>query len=279
MYRLVTGLAGAHIRSSFLPNALDLLCRDAGLNISFEICDTALEPDFDLAGAVEDRARRGWTGMMVADPHEFEAAELTGEALSPDAERIGAANLIVFGTPMKGCNTNITGFLECWRSVAGSSAPGSVALAGAGGMGRAIALALCELGATDVAIFDDVPGRAEQAAKAIGGAARAVGRADWQAVTRDADGLVNATRLGMGHNPDMAFPESAIFNQHWAFDAVYKPVNTKFMKLARESGLFAISGFDMLLHTAVASFTALTGMTPDRDVAMKNLRLLQQSAA
>jgi shikimate 5-dehydrogenase len=51
------------------------------------------------------------------------------------------------------------------------------------------------------------------------------------------------------------------------------------MKLARESGIYCISGFDMLLHTAVSSFTVLTGMTPDQDVALKNLRVLQQSAA
>jgi shikimate dehydrogenase len=279
MYRLVTGLAGAHAQSSFLPDALDLLCRDAGLNISFEICDTASDTNFDLSAAIEDRARRGWTGISISDPYEIAAARTLADELSPEAERTGAANVLIFGTPVKGHNTNYTGFLNCWRTIAGDSGPGAVALAGAGGLGRAIASALNDLGATDIAIFDDSFELAEETSKLIGGVCRAVKPGEWQAVTRNADGLVNTTTRGMGHNLDMPFIESAIFGQHWAFDAVYRPVNTRFIRLARESGIYCISGFDMLLHTAVATFASLTGMAPDHELALKSLSVLQRSAA
>lgn len=279
MHRLVTGLAGPHVQDSLLPEVLDALCRDAGLNFSFELIDTTMAPSFDFTSAIEERARRGWTGISVAGTLEFAAPGLVSGRLDRHAERAGAANLLVFDDRVSGCNTNLSGFLQCWRSATENAKPGAVALAGANGVGCSIAAALCDLGACDVAIWDEKPDRARKAAETIGGVTRAVSSGEWQTVTRDATGLVNATSTGAHNQPGIAFHESAIYGQKWALDTVCRPVNTRFMTIARESGLYCITGFEVLVHAAIESFSALTGITADHEQAIRNFRPLQQPAA
>ena len=154
--RLRTGLIGDNISRTRLPAALDIMCRDAGIALTFEPIDTAGHAGFDLAACVAELRSAGWDGVAVTHPHKPAAAGL----FDGPARRLGAANLLVFGTAPAAHNTDYTGFVSAWRALREQAAPGRVAMAGAGGVARAIATGLAGLGATEIAIWDIAPGRA-----------------------------------------------------------------------------------------------------------------------
>jgi shikimate dehydrogenase len=78
-----------------------------------------------------------------------------------------------------------------------------------------------------------------------------------------ADGLVNATPLGMHHYPGTPIPRSLMSTQSWAFDAVYTPTDTVFLQDAAEAGLQVLSGYELFFHQGVDAFQIFTGLDVD----------------
>ncbi len=263
MKRLVAGLIGAHIGRTRLPAALELMCARHAMTLDFELIDTDLLPDFDFVACVRKLREAGWTGVTVTHPHKPRAAHVREAPLPPELRPIGAANTLVFGPPGAAHNTDRSGFIGLWETEMGDARPGAVAMAGAGGVARALASALQALGARDVAVWDVEPGRAEALARDIGPPARAIGVNAAEAACAAAEGLVNATALGMAHAPGMAFEPAWVGGQAWAFEAVYAPTRTTFLEVTRAAGLRTLTGFDLFRHMAIRSFTAYTGIAPD----------------
>ncbi len=271
MTRLVAGLIGSHIQKPRLPRALRLLCDEAGLQLQFELIDTDGVADFHFDATVDDLKARNWSGVTVTHPYKIHAARYAGKTLLPEIARLGASNTLIFGPPPSGHNTDFTGFISAWRASMGDISPGRVAMAGAGGVARALAFALVELGATSISIWDIEPGKAEQLAGECGGPARAISPEQAGTAASAAGGLVNATALGMDHAPGMAFDANHIGPQSWAFDAVYTPTNTAFLKTCRAAGLECLTGFDLFCHMAIGSFEAYTGREVDKPSALQKL--------
>ncbi len=275
MDKLVAGLIGSHIQKTRLPLALELLCEEAGIGFEFELIDTDGAAGFDFDAKVDDLRLRDWSGVTVTHPHKTEAARYAGKSLLPEIARLGASNTLIFGTTLSAHNTDYTGFMSAWRTVMGDVSPGKVAMAGAGGVARALAFALVELGASDLSVWDVEPGKAEQLASECGGPCRAILPAQAKDVVVAADGLINATALGMEHAPGMAFNANHIGPQNWAFDAVYTPTNTAFLKACRAAGLKCLTGFDLFCHMAIGSFEAYTGIPVDKPSALEKLANLR----
>lgn len=81
-----------------------------------------------------------------------------------------------------------------------------------------------------------------------------------------ADGLINATNMGMAGYGGSAFPQPLSGSANWAFDAVYTPVDTPFLQQAAAKGMQVMTGFDLFRHMAVAQFQTLTGVKAPPDV-------------
>ncbi|MGC9369679.1 MAG: hypothetical protein ACP5DX_09110, partial [Paracoccaceae bacterium] len=124
---LRAGLIGAHIGRTRLPAALRLMCNAAGLDFGFELIDTAGRGDFDFAATVAGCRAAGWTGVSVTHPHKTQAADWAGVDMADESRALGACNLLVFGPPLRGLNTDYTGFLSAWRAERGGALPGRVA--------------------------------------------------------------------------------------------------------------------------------------------------------
>ena len=92
---------------------------------------------------------------------------------------------------------------------------------------------------------------------------------------RRADGLVNATAIGMAHAPGSAIDLACLGDQQWAFDAVYTPTDTAFLTAAAAKGLTTISGFELFRHMAIGSFAAYTGTHPNLNTALAQLMPLK----
>jgi len=278
MISLVAGLIGSHIQKTRLPGALKLLCDEAGIGFSFELMDTAELERFDFNATVDSLQARGWTGVTITHPWKTHAAAYAGERMRPEVRGLGACNTLVFGPPLTGHNTDFTGFVSAWGWIMGGAAPGRVAMAGAGGVARALAGALKQLGAEDIAIWDIEPSKAEELAATFGGPVRAISLDEVPQVMRAAHGLVNATAIGMEHAPGMAFDADLIGGQQWAFDAIYTPTNTAFLNCARAAGLECLTGFDLFCHMAVGTFEAYTGILPDKQTTLRTFEKLRPPA-
>lgn len=257
------GLIGDHIGRSRFSAAMDLLCRQHGLTLDFTPIDTGDMPDFDFDAKVDELIASDWTGVTITHPYKIAARVRAKEGMLAEAAHLPASNLLTFEPQIKGFNTDYTGFLGAWGAVMGDEAPGTVAVAGAGGVAGAIVPALVALGASDIAVWDPAPGKAETLAKLVDGPVRAVAPSESLAVTQSANGLVNASALGMGDDRRSAFETTALGAQVWAFDAVYTPTKTTFLSAAASKGLTTLSGFDLFRHMILGSFEAYSGIRPD----------------
>jgi shikimate dehydrogenase len=142
-----------------------------------------------------------------------------------------------------------------------------VLLIGAGGAGMAVGRALLGLGTSQIRIFDADAEKASALARSLSrqfGADRSEAvAAGLPAVMRSADGLVNATPVGMAKYPGMPVPESGLRRDLWVADVVYFPADTELLRAAAAAGSRTLPGRGMAIFQAVKSFELFTGLTPD----------------
>jgi quinate/shikimate dehydrogenase (NAD+) len=268
-------LIGGNIRQSRSPE-LHRLCGElTGLEVTYDLLIPG-ELGQEFEATFDACARSGMCGVNVTFPYKERAAGMV--ACDPLAARIGSLNTVVFGAagPV-GHNTDYSGFLAAYRSAFGDAAPGKVALVGAGGVGRAIAFALAELGASHFELFDSVEGKA---AALVGDLAKiGVGAAmarDIASAVAGADGIVNSTPVGMSGFAGTPVPASLLGRQRWAFDAVYTPVDTVFLRDAETAGLSVLGGYALFFHQGVDAFEHFTGRRPD-DLDLLRRRLQERA--
>lgn len=218
-----------------------------------------------LFAALEGLRAMGFVGANVTMPHKAAVADLIDD-LSDDARRLHAVNTIVcVGERLRGENTDAPGFERFLRMDAGFDPSGRVALIyGAGGAGRACALALARGGAASLTVAAREPARVAEVAVAIedlGTTVHAVAFDD--AVNAHADLIVNATPLGVRQE---SLPLPPVGPDVLVVDLLYHPVVTPLQVQARAAGSAAFGGIGLLLHQAALSFEVWTGQQPPLEV-------------
>ncbi len=259
------GLIGDNITRSQSPRLHVLAGRLCGLDLSYErLIPALLGLDFD---AVFDRcAQEDYRGINITYPYK----EVVVPRLSvpdPLTAKMGACNTVVFGDRRPiGHNTDFSGFASAYRAAFGDGSPGKVAIAGAGGVGKAIAFALARLGATELRLFDQDHRKAQELARVLSDPdmpMQVAVASSMDAAADTADGLVNCTPLGMSGFDGTAIDRKHMRSATWAFDAVYTPVRTEFLTLATAAGLSVMSGWELFFHQGVHAFRLFTGEEVD----------------
>jgi shikimate dehydrogenase len=67
----------------------------------------------------------------------------------------------------------------------------------------------------------------------------------------------------MHRHPGTAIPKAAIGTQVWAFDAVYTPLETQFLRDAAQAGLAVLSGYELFFYQGVDAFELFAGVQVD----------------
>lgn len=215
----------------------------------------------EALGAFADGARLlGIQGLSVTIPHKIALMPLL-DAVSEQARLAGAVNTVYRdGERLCGENTDVAGFL---RPLAGFDAENTdVLLLGAGGAARAAAAGLALRRFRRVFVATPSDRSHTPLAEHFGCIPLAwKNRHDIRA-----DIVVNATPLGMrGRLPDetpfdfakTARPQG---NQTLtAYDMVYNPPETRFLREARSTGRRCVSGLSMFLGQGAAQFRLWTG--------------------
>ncbi len=264
---VLVGLVGKGIQKSRTPRMHEAEGKAQGLNYTYRLFDTEqMDPAKTLGEIVRSAEDQGFAGLNVTYPYKVEIIDLLDE-LSDAAEAVGAVNTVVFRDgKRKGHNTDQWGFGESFRRNMAGAKRDTVLLVGAGGAGAAVAHALVECGVGKLFIADVDSGRATELARQVcskRGKDIAAATSDVEAVASKADGLVNATPVGMDKLPGMPVPASVIRQDLWVADIIYFPLETELLRTARQAGCRTLSGAGMAVFQAVRAFTHFTGLDPD----------------
>jgi shikimate dehydrogenase len=267
----LVGLIGSGIAASRTPPMHEAAADAAGIRYIYKKIDlTELKLGVEALPELLTAAKRmGFNGLNVTHPCKQAIMPLLDE-LSPDAEALGAVNTVVIGNGrMTGHNTDWFGFAENFRRNMQGAPLGRVVQFGAGGAGAAVAFALMKLGVQDLTIVDlDLP----KAHSVVDGLSSRfekgrlkVGQ-DVAAAVAAADGIVNATPIGMDKYPDTPLPPALLRPDLWVAEIVYFPLETALLRAARALGCRTVDGGGMAIFQGTEAFRLFTGISPDPDV-------------
>ncbi len=209
----------------------------------------------------ERRTDPAWLGCNVTMPLKLDAIELADSA-SDRAVGAGAANLLLprDGKLLAG-NSDVGAVISLMNGLAKSGAPtGSVTLLGNGGAARAVLMAFHLMGFHAVRIQSRDLSAAFKLAVQFGMREQPVGFDTPVA----SDGVINATPLGMPGMASLNVDCSGMPANGWVFDLVTTP--TALVADSKARGMTTIDGIAMLVEQAAASFEALFGKAPPRDL-------------
>ncbi|MET8946434.1 shikimate dehydrogenase [Streptomyces sp. NPDC004542] len=267
----LVGLVGAGIGPSLSPALHEREADRQGLRYVYRLIDidtlgVGPEAVGDLVRAARDL---GFDGLNITHPCKQLVLEHL-DALSPQAEALGAVNTVVFGADGRatGHNTDVTGFAASFARGLPDAPLERVVQLGAGGAGAAVAHATLTLGAGLVTVVDALPERATALAAALNGhfgAGRATAAAPGElpGLLARADGIVHATPTGMAAHPGLPFPAELLHPGLWVAEVVYRPLRTELLHTARAAGCAVLDGGGMAVFQAADAFRLFTGREPD----------------
>ena len=241
--------------------------RHHGVDARYLNCEVAAER---LGDAVRGAVAMGWVGFNCSIPHKVAVIGHL-DRLGASAAIIGAVNCVVRRDDgLVGENTDGQGFLSALRTVT-DPAGRAIALFGAGGAARAIAVEAALAGAAHLTVVNRDPGRGQELVALI--RSRTPANADllvWDHTVRlpeDVSVVVNATSIGLSDPEarlavDLAsLPACAV-----VADVIPNPPRTALIRDAEERGHIVLDGLGMLVEQGVISIRHWTGVDADAAV-------------
>lgn len=274
---ILLGLIGHPVSHSISPVIHKALLFHSGLKGDYELLDVESKR---LSSAILEFKSKGYTGLNVTIPHKVEVMKYL-DRVDEKAQAVGAINTIHFESEKNiatGYNTDIDGFLEAlaFRKISVSNA----LVYGYGGAARACILALSGLDSRPDKIL--LTGRNMKKASSLlaelsslepfEGSSIEIFDPDHDSLTDDLelDLFINASPIGqtVGVTEQYRsllkkFSEAGGDKRNkLLFDLVYAkdPMGeTESTSLAKEIGIDAVDGREMLVRQAIKSFQIWTG--------------------
>lgn len=219
------------------------------------------------AEAVAGASALGILGLNVTVPYKSEVIPCLREVDSLAAS-IGAVNTLVsVSDGYKGYNTDMEGLYRAMAAEGVKLAGEEIILLGAGGASRAVAYLCAVKQAKRVYMLNRTVDKAKLVAEEVN---RSVGRevifpmalAAFDDLPDQKFLAIQGTSVGLYPNGDQAVIEDEAFYRriHTGFDLIYRPWETRFMKLVRENGGQAYNGLKMLLYQGVIAYELWNGV-------------------
>ncbi|WP_108658827.1 shikimate dehydrogenase family protein [Acuticoccus kandeliae] len=204
-----------------------------------------VEPE-DLPALVDEvRADPGIDGLMVTMPHKRAILPLL-DGLSGTARAAGSVNAVKrTANGLEGAQFDGIALVNALAAAGADLSTSRVTLAGLGGAGLAIALALEAAGNRDLTLVESDPARLAAVGAMLAIAPRML---DPSAPRPAADILVNATPLGMARGDPSPFGEAEVAAARLVADIVAVPNETRLADLARAAGIPLVTGYEMVTH-------------------------------
>ena len=260
---MTCGLIGNPVRHTLSPLIHNSIAEMKGVNlvyVPFEV------PKGGVKNAVRGANALGIKGLNVTVPYKSDVIDHLVE-IDPLAEGIGAVNTLVRTEGgFKGYNTDMSGLYHAMQDEGIVLDGECVVILGAGGVARPVAYLCATKGADRVYVLNRTYEKAEAVAKEVNNALdESLGEKIIPMPLDDYKELldrekrffvVQCTSVGLFPDVNSAVIEDEEFYKHVyaAIDVVYKPLETKFMKLVKNAGGKVFSGLKMLLYQGIDAF-------------------------
>jgi shikimate dehydrogenase len=275
---------GSPISHSRSPAIFRFLAERTGL-ADFEYDAREVKPDGLAEFLANARRSPALVGLNVTIPHKQAVCPALDE-ISSEARAIGAVNVVhAREGRLTGYNTDVIGIARTLADVGCDVRGEDCLLYGSGGAAKAVAYVLGLAGARGVFLLNRTRASSYALAERMGAIfpSTAFLSSSPGALPPALKLVVNSTPIGMrGIDPQPGFFDSLaelpFEKDALAFDLVYDPEETQFLRAARDRGLRVAGGLPMLVDQALATwelwFGALEGEPKLRGELLEKLRSL-----
>ena len=263
----MTGMLGHPVAENPIDRMFDAVYAHYGLPWQFWKCDVAAQ---DLPAAIAGTRALGFRGYGITVPYKVAAVPLL-DAVDDDARAVGAANWVtVEDGRLIGHNNDGKGVVKAIAKVT-PIAGKRVAMLGAGGAGRAMAVELGWAGAAHLTVITRREVQGVEVAELVERAADIP--TQWQRwaspviVPEGTEILMNATHLGCAPALEpVPVDWSSLAADATVVDVITNPRITPFLATARGRGCRIVDGVEMLVQLAMQLFETWTGAAPEEAV-------------
>lgn len=255
----IYGVVGNPVSHSLSPYMHNASFKHHDLNavyIPFEVRDL----DEFIKRMVKPETREiDWNlrGFSVTIPHK-EAIIKHLDFIDEDAKKIGAVNTVkIVDGKLHGFNTDADGFIAPLKNAYGDLANVNAGIIGNGGAARACVHALKKERA-NVSIFARNMEKAENLAEEFDVDLKDISTLSSEQKTLDI--IINTTPLGMIGELENDSPTTFDQLKHLqlAYDLVYNPIETVFLRDAKKANIKTISGIEMFVAQGIKQFELWT---------------------
>lgn len=274
------GVIGSPIGHSLSPVMHNAALHEMGSNfvyVAFPIDESVLSTGIAGLGAI------GVQGFSVTIPHKQAImAELVH--ISELATAVGAVNTVwKTAQGWYGTNTDVEGFVSPLREMNRDWSEENAIILGNGGAARAVVVGCAELGFKSIQVIGRNSNKLQDFIASFNNFESVASKLTvntWDVLDsaiENADLIVNSTPIGMAPNtnasPLTAIQSQKIQNGAIAYDLIYTPNPTEFLKQAKVQGATAIDGLEMLVQQGAAALKIWTG---NSEVPVTTMRLAVQ---
>lgn len=220
--------------------------------------------------------RDNFSGFNVTIPHKESIMEYLDE-IHPLAQEYGAVNTVkILDKRLIGYNTDGLGFTRSLEKAGLKLEGRDVVLIGAGGAAKVIAAEIIRLGGR-LTIANRSIDRALNIRDELNKLYKAnIGVVELGGLNKSFSVVINSSPVGMYPNVDeIPIRPDLLQNTDLVYDVIYRPFETKLLKLGRESGARTINGLPMLIYQGLKSFEIWTGKPATEEEENEIYRLLK----
>jgi shikimate dehydrogenase len=228
----------------------------------------------DLGTAIRGLKAIGIAGFNVTIPHKSAIIPFLDD-VDDLALSIGAVNTVVNDNgKLVGYNTDGYGFLKGLEPYFSSYTDKKVLVIGAGGAARAIYFTMAKMKPLAIDITNRTVIKAKELIEACPyeSNSKSLSLEEAEANLDEYDIVIQTTMIGMYPNVlETPISLKNLNTQALVCDIVYNPLETQFMKEARQKGATVQNGVEMFVYQGALAFEKWTGIFPDVKRMRKNV--------
>jgi shikimate dehydrogenase len=252
----------------------------ASLGVDYVYLPLPVKPA-DLGVAIAGFNAIGLVGFSITIPHKQAILPLLSH-VSSVAQVVGAVNTVWrTETGWSGTNTDVEGFIAPLQAYKWDWSQTTPLILGYGGAARAVVVGLTQLGCTEIHVVGRNVEKLSQFQQSWVNAPLPVtiNVHLWEQLPQliaQADLVVNTTPIGMYPNVEQSPIDAAAMqglrNGAIAYDLIYTPNPTQFLRDAKNQGAITIDGLEMLVQQGAAALKIWIKQTPPVGIMRQSLQ-------
>ncbi len=270
----IYGLIGYPVTHSFSACMHNAAFQHLKINAEYRLFELEAQ---ELKDFLKSLSQKNIYGLNVTVPYKEKVIPFLNN-VSAEAKLIGAVNTIrSVGGTLDGFNTDGEGFLKHLTTDLKFDPQGkTIALIGAGGAARAVAVYLSKNRAGKIAIYDIDKNKLSALLAHLKLNFNNIEFIEAGSIEeldiKNSGLLINATPIGMKQNDPCLAAAEFMHQGLLVYDLIYNPPETQLLKVAKESGAKVSNGLGMLLYQGALSFQIWTGKPAPVEIMRQALK-------